>query len=209
MADTKGISVQVPVDLHAKVKAEQEQLELTMSEYIQKVLEEHFTPKLDMKGGENMIGNTRTLAFQVDEELFQRVKAYLAEHKGANGRPLSQKDFVIGLIEQELTRWETQGAGDQPEVGSEEWERRHWNPLTGTYGSGNDTPSSPDIQGEGEQAAEGDGEDGQGTRDAREDVQATEGGDEDAQAAEDGDEDSRPIEDEENGDSLKDWDAGE
>ena len=101
MADTKGISVQVPVDLHTRVKAEQEQLELTMSQYIEQVLEEHFTPKLDERGGNNMNGNTRTLAFQVSEELFQRVKDYLSKH-----RHLTQRNFVIGLIETELNQFE-------------------------------------------------------------------------------------------------------
>ena len=101
MAETKGISVQVPVDLHAKVKAEQEQLELTMNQYIQQVLEEHFTPKLNEKGGNDMNGNTRTLAFQVDEALFQRVKYYLSKHSN-----LTQKSFVIGLIEAELDKFE-------------------------------------------------------------------------------------------------------
>lgn len=41
-------------------------------------------------------GTTRTLAFQVPEELFERVKAHLK----VTG--LSQKEFVIGLIENAL-----------------------------------------------------------------------------------------------------------
>lgn len=101
MADTKGISVQVPVDLHAKVKAEQDQLELTMSEYIQQVLEEHFTPKSNAKGGNDMSGSTRTLAFQVSEELFQRIEDYLSKH-----RHLTKKRFVVDLIEAELNQFE-------------------------------------------------------------------------------------------------------
>lgn len=42
--------------------------------------------------------NARTLAFQVPEELFQRIKDYLRR----NG--MTQKQFVIGLIEEELER---------------------------------------------------------------------------------------------------------
>ena len=43
------------------------------------------------------MGNTnRTIAFQVPEELFDRLKDYLAR----NG--LKQKDFILGLIEREL-----------------------------------------------------------------------------------------------------------
>ena len=56
-------------------------------------------------------GTTRTLAFQVPEELFERVKAHLK----VTG--LSQKDFVIGLIEKALREAE---AGVQPEKGSAE-----------------------------------------------------------------------------------------
>ena len=40
----------------------------------------------------------RTLAFQVPDSFFQRVKDYLHRHN------MTQKDFVIGLIEQELDR---------------------------------------------------------------------------------------------------------
>ena len=40
----------------------------------------------------------RTMAFQVPEELFQKIKDYL--HR--NG--MSQKEFVIGLIEREIER---------------------------------------------------------------------------------------------------------
>ncbi|RJE46631.1 MULTISPECIES: 4-oxalocrotonate tautomerase [unclassified Dehalobacter] len=105
MSEMRGITVQVPADLHGKVKAEQELLKQTMSQYIQMVLEEHFNPKQNEKGGTDMNGNNRTLAFQVSEELFQRVKAYLAKHP-----KLSQKDFIVDLIEQELDRFEKQEA---------------------------------------------------------------------------------------------------
>ena len=43
-----------------------------------------------------MSTNNRTIAFQVPEELFERLKDYLAR----NG--LKQKDFILGLIEREL-----------------------------------------------------------------------------------------------------------
>ena len=54
-----------------------------------------------MKGDTNM-GKTRTLAFQVSEELFQQIKEYLARYEQTYHRKLSQKEFVIGLIEQAL-----------------------------------------------------------------------------------------------------------
>ena len=47
-------------------------------------------------GARTMNANNRTIAFQVPEELFGRLKDYLAR----NG--LKQKDFILGLIEREL-----------------------------------------------------------------------------------------------------------
>lgn len=96
---TRGITVKVPEEIHAQAKAEQESLELTMSQYIELVLQERFR-----KGGKTM-GATRTLAFQVSEELFQQVKRYLAAHPG-----LTQKDFVIELIERALEEFEAEEA---------------------------------------------------------------------------------------------------
>lgn len=49
--------------------------------------------------------NMRTLAFQVPEELFQRIKDYLQRNN------VSQKQFVIGLIEAELNREQTELEG--------------------------------------------------------------------------------------------------
>ena len=44
------------------------------------------------------MGNMRTMAFQVPEEMFQRIKGYLQRNN------ISQKQFVLGLIEEELDR---------------------------------------------------------------------------------------------------------
>lgn len=92
----------IPEELHGRVKQEQEALALTLAQYVEMVLEEHFK-----KGGREMANGIRTLAFQVSEELFARVKGYLAEHPG-----LSQREFVIGLITRELERYEAGAAGE-------------------------------------------------------------------------------------------------
>ncbi len=44
------------------------------------------------------MGNMRTLAFQVPEELFHKIKDYLQRNN------VTQKEFVIGLIEKEIDR---------------------------------------------------------------------------------------------------------
>ena len=48
------------------------------------------------------MAGTRTLAVQISEELFQKLKAYLAAESERQGRKISQKEFLLGLIEQAL-----------------------------------------------------------------------------------------------------------
>ena len=81
----------IPLSLHQRLRAEQEQRGQTLSDYITDILREHFEG-----GTRTMNANNRTIAFQVPEELFGRLKDYLAR----NG--LKQKDFILGLIEREL-----------------------------------------------------------------------------------------------------------
>ena len=105
MEKRKNLCAMIPEELHGRVKQEQEALALNLAQYVEMVLEEHFK-----KGGKEMGNGTRTLAFQVSEELFGRVKGYLAKHPG-----LSQREFVIGLITKELERYEAEMAERVPE----------------------------------------------------------------------------------------------
>ena len=43
--------------------------------------------------------NTRTMAFQISEELFQRIKAHLERESARLGRKVTQREFVLGVIE--------------------------------------------------------------------------------------------------------------
>ena len=91
MEEKKNLCAPIPLSLHQRLRAEQEQRGQTLADYITDILNEHF------EGGAKTMGNTnRTIAFQVPEELFDRLKDYLAR----NG--LKQKDFILGLIEREL-----------------------------------------------------------------------------------------------------------
>ena len=99
MADEKkGITVKIDADLHAEIKEYLERHEgMTMAEFITLAVDDELHPKIQQKEGNNM-GNMRTMAFQVPEELFQRIKDYLHRNN------MSQKEFVLGLIETELNR---------------------------------------------------------------------------------------------------------
>ena len=115
--ETKGITCKIPLELHQQIKEEQERLGITMNQYIEMVLREHFTPK-----GEVNMGKTRTLAFQVSEELFEKVKDYLTRYEQAYGRRLTQKEFVISLIENALEEAED----DSPEETGATWQPYGW-----------------------------------------------------------------------------------
>ena len=99
MADEKkGITVKIDADLHAEIREYLERHEgMTMAEFITLAVDDELHPKIQQKEGNNM-GNMRTMAFQVPEELFQRIKDYLHRNN------MSQKEFVLGLIETELDR---------------------------------------------------------------------------------------------------------
>ena len=94
--EMKGITVKVDAQLHAQVKEYIEVHGMTMGEFVSKALDRELHPT-QMRGGVNMAN--RTLAFQVPEELFDRIKDYLNRHPG-----LTQKQFILGLIEAELDR---------------------------------------------------------------------------------------------------------
>ncbi len=107
MAEMKNICGKIPVELHEKVRAEIEEKETSTQIFIQQVIEEHFN-RLEGKGEESM--EKRTLAVQITEELFQRVKWAVAKEG------IKQKDFIIRIIEKAVEEVEAKWQElDQPE----------------------------------------------------------------------------------------------
>lgn len=107
MEERINLCAKIPAELHAKVMEEKERLGIvTLSEYVTMILTEHF------EGGKITMAATKTLAFQITEELDQRLKNFIANEK-QRGRKISQKDFVIGLIEQALDAYETQNKAEE------------------------------------------------------------------------------------------------
>ena len=57
----------------------------------------------------------RTMAFQMPEEMFLRLKRHLERESARTGKKVSQKEFVLGLIQQvldEAEREEVEGHAD-------------------------------------------------------------------------------------------------
>lgn len=104
MADKKNLCAQIDIALHNRVTEEKDRLEMTTSQYIAALLTEYYKMK-DENGGTNMTGS-RTMAFQIPEELFQRIKTHLARETARTGVKLTQRDFVLGLIERALAEAE-------------------------------------------------------------------------------------------------------
>lgn len=101
--EKKGITVKIDAGLHAEVRQYLESHGMTMAEFVTQALQDELHPKINMRE-ENGMGNMRTLAFQVPEELFQQIKDYLQRNN------MTQKEFVIGLIKTEIDRDLTQRA---------------------------------------------------------------------------------------------------
>ena len=59
---------------------------------------------------------TRTMAFQIGEDLFQRIKAHLERETQRIGHKLTQREFVLGLIEQALNEAERQAQAETEEA---------------------------------------------------------------------------------------------
>jgi predicted XRE-type DNA-binding protein len=95
--EKKGITVKIDADLHTQVKQYIEENGITMAEFVSKALDDELHPKTTIKE-EKYMGNMRTMAFQVPEDLFNQIKDYLERHN------MTQKQFVIGLIQDELDR---------------------------------------------------------------------------------------------------------
>lgn len=97
----KGVTVKIDAELHAQVREYIESHGMTMAEFITLACDDELHPKDQMKENQKM-ENMRTVAFQVPEDLFQRIKDYLQRNN------MTQRQFLLGLIETELNREQTE-----------------------------------------------------------------------------------------------------
>ena len=123
--EMKNICGKIPVELHEKLKLEVEELGISIPKYLEMVIEEHMT----RKGEKTNMADLRTVAVQVTEDLFSRLKAVLAR----NG--MKQKDFLIGLIEDAIEKEEAKWKAESEEAEETEMEDPETEALEAdTYG---------------------------------------------------------------------------
>lgn len=95
--EKKGLTVKIDLGLHTEVKQFMEAHGMTMAEFVEQALRDELHPKIENREEKN-VKNERTMAVQIPEELFQKIKDYLQRNN------MTQKQFVIGLIETEIKR---------------------------------------------------------------------------------------------------------
>lgn len=91
--EKKGITVKIDAALHAEVRQYIDSRNMTMADFVAQALYNELHPKIQQE-----VGNMRTIAFQVPDEMYQRIKEYLSRHS------MTQKEFCLGLIGAELER---------------------------------------------------------------------------------------------------------
>ena len=124
MPATRNLCAQLPLDLHQRVCEAREQSGLTTAQYITNLLLEYYEMKENGGNVTMASNNTRTMAFQISEELFQRIKAHLERESARLGRKVTQREFVLGVIEGALNMAEPmdvdEGYAGPCEAGSED-----------------------------------------------------------------------------------------
>ncbi len=104
----KNLCAMIPAELHSRVRAAQEQAGVTLSAYITQLLTNYYEG-----GNEKMEKGMRTMAFQMPEEMFQRLKKLLEQESARTGKKVSQKEFVLGLIQRALDEAERKEAASR------------------------------------------------------------------------------------------------
>ena len=147
MAEMKNICGKIPMDLHEKVREEIELTESSTQKFLQQVIEEHFN-RLEGKG-EISMGAVRTVAVQVSEELFQRLKVVIGQ------KHMKQKDFLIQIIEEALEKaeaeWQSKEQPEESEQTTEESGTEETQPEESTEPEGECEPEEEsELEGESE-----------------------------------------------------------
>lgn len=105
----KNLCALIPLELHERVTQEKDRAGQTIGQYITNLLTEYYTIKEN--GGTTMAEN-RTMAFQISEELYQRIKRHLERESARTGKKLTQRKFILGLVEEALAQAEVEEGGE-------------------------------------------------------------------------------------------------
>ena len=91
--EMKNLCAMIPVDLHAKVRAQQEASGKNLGQYMTWLITQFYETE---QGGKNMIDDKKTVAFRVPADLFEQFKAYLKKHN------IKQNAFFLDCIQRAI-----------------------------------------------------------------------------------------------------------
>lgn len=103
----KGISAKIAEDLYDEVKAYAESHEMTMSDFIERALQDELHPKFNEKE-EITMEKTRTIAFQTSDEIFEKLNDYLHRHGLKKNKFFI--DFITKVLEEDQAMQDKQKA---------------------------------------------------------------------------------------------------
>lgn len=150
----KGISAKIAEDLYDEVKAYAESHEMTMSDFIERALQDELHPKFNEKE-EITMEKTRTIAFQTSDEIFEKLNDYLHRHG------LKKNKFFIDFITKVLEEDQAMQDKQKAEKEMAEAEEDEAEDMTGTEEEMSDEEAYEDMESEDEEITDDDIEDGE------------------------------------------------
>lgn len=137
----KGISAKIAEELYDEVKAYAESHEMTMSDFIERALQDELHPKFNEKEEKNM-GNTRTIAFQTSDEIFEKLNDYLHRHGLKKNKFFL--DFINKVLEEDQAMQDKQKS--EKEMAEAEEDENMSEDITDTEEGMSDEEPTDDIE---------------------------------------------------------------
>ena len=142
----KGISAKILEELYDEVKAYAESHEMTMSDFIERALQDALHPKFNEKEKITM-EKTRTIAFQTSDEIFEKLNDYLHRHGLKKNKFFL--DFITKVLEEDQAMQDKQKA--EKEVAEAEEDEDMSEDITATEEEMSDEEAYEDMESEDEE----------------------------------------------------------
>ena len=152
----KGISAKIAEELYDEVKAYAESHEMTMSDFIERALQDALHPKFNEKE-EITMEKTRTIAFQTSDEIFEKLNDYLHRHGLKKNKFFI--DFITKVLEEDQAMQDKQKA--EKEMAEAEEDEDMSEDITATEEEMSDEEAYEDMESEDEEITDDDVEDGE------------------------------------------------
>lgn len=112
--ETKNISGKIPVELHQRMWEELEQTGMKVSDFLEKVIEEHFIrQEEEMRRKQESNEESRTIAITVPDSFFKRYQRCLEIEKGKHEGRYTNKEFLMGIIQKKMKEIELEAGISQ------------------------------------------------------------------------------------------------